>query len=609
MSQIGKAIAVTLTVTSIVWGQSTGARPANETGKTPTADAQWRAKTVDATRKQPLALLDQLLESAGGFTDAEVRIRVQTKIADLLWEHDQPRARELVTAAFHAIAKTELPPIDKEIPPSYVGADSHFPLRSELVRMIAEHDPVLAVKLVETVVDEPPNIDAEFLGSGYGHYSEQSLLYKQIADRIGVSDPVDAARIGRNSIEKGDIELGLRVLGSLPAANADLANDLFAQALAASSRDKERAVSHMSSLAGIVFPRFGEGVILFVSGDRDRLQANPPKPEFVRPFLEFAYEVITDQIRSTKPGDGEGKVYGSQAPPDFTVFRLLVPYFEQYMPDKASILRPRLEEAVRMATASAGERGEIGRARTLLTVQEMLEAAETAESPERRDRIFFEAAVRASRSGDLDQAKQIANKITSSQTRSSVELSIRNMEDQQRSQAIHEAIRRGDFDNAYRLINEQPDLRRRIGELGNLALGLLTKRENARAAQVIAEAQRLIPNTESSFDRMYNQLRLAGIASRLDVDRAFGDLRSAVVTINSAKLAPKWKKIEQGPPGTFVRTDIGIGRLGFAFDAGFAAFGRIDFNRALQAARGIEMKEVSVLAQLAVCRGALNNKQ
>ena len=122
---------------------------------------------------------------------------------------------------------------------------------------------------------------------------------------------------------------------------------------------------------------------------------------------------------------------------------------------------------------------------------------------------------------------------------------------------------------------------------------------------MVSEAQRLIPSMEDSFDLVYNQLRLAGIAARLDVDRGFDYLGQAVVSINKSNLAPRWTKIEKGPEGSWMRKDNGIGRLGFAFDAGFATFARIDFNRALQAARGIEMKEASVLAQLAVCRGVL----
>src|SRR6185295_5856598 len=119
MSRLRNFIALTLSFTSVAWGQTTGAKPPSNTTKTPPTETQGQVKAVDPTRKQALALLDQLLESAGGFADAEVRIRVQTQIADLLWEHDQPRARGLFIAAFNATAEAELPPVDKDIPPSY----------------------------------------------------------------------------------------------------------------------------------------------------------------------------------------------------------------------------------------------------------------------------------------------------------------------------------------------------------------------------------------------------------------------------------------------------------------------------------------------------------
>jgi hypothetical protein len=264
---------------------------------------------------------------------------------------------------------------------------------------------------------------------------------------------------------------------------------------------------------------------------------------------------------------------------------------------------------VRVAAASARERGNIGRAAGPLTAQEMVETAESIDKPEERDGTYFQAASRAAQAGQLDQAKEIANKITSPQTRSSVESHIRTMEDQKRDQGARDAIGRGEFDNAYRIINEISEPRRRIGDLGNLALALLTKKENARALQIISEAQRLIESMENSIETVFDHLRLAGIAARLDVDRGFEDLSHVVLSINEATLASRWTKIEKGPEGAWVRKDVGIGRLGGAFDVGLTVFGEIDFNRALQAARGLDMKEASVLAQLAVCRGVLRSRR
>ena len=567
MSQFRNVLVFTLSVTSIVWGQSPGTKPVSDSAKAPLApNAQGQVKTVDATRKKALDLLDQLLVLAGGFTDAEVRIRVQAQIADLLWEHDQPRARGLLIAAFSSTAEAELPPVDKDRPPSYVGADSHYPLRVDLLRIISQRDSALAVKLIATVVDQPPNVDPKFFGSGYGQYSEQGLLYHQIAHNIAGSDPAAAAQIARAFIEKGNIDSGVQVLRSLPAANVDLTRDIFAQALAAARRDKERTVSNMRSLADVIFPRFGEGVILFTSGDRDPRTDKPRSPEFIEPFLEFAYDAITEQIKLTQ--GSERRLNGPQSPPDFTVARLLLPYFERYMQDKATILRPLLEEAVRVAAASARERGEIGRTAGFLTEQEMVEAAETATRPEQREGTYFQAAIRAAQAGHVDQAKEIATKITGVQTRAAVEAIIRRTEDQNRSQASRDAIRRGDFDTAYRLINEHSDVRRRILELGILAVYLQNHKEAARAAEVLSEAQQLTPNSESSIERMTDRLEIANIATRLDVNRGFEAMRSAVIAMNNAKVASRWTTMETTPGGTG-ETNIGLEVLGFHLQTGF----------------------------------------
>ena len=401
MSQFKNAIAIVLTVTSIALGQSTGTKPAgNPVKSSTTTDTQGQVKTLDATRKQALGMLDQLLESALGFGDAEVRIRVQAQIADLLWESDQPRARALITAAFNAVPETALPPVDKEIPPSYVGADSHYPLRADLLRVIAQRDSALAVKLVETVVDQPPNVDPKFSGSGYGKYSEQAMLYGQIVGNVLIRRG-RAARIARVFVGNIELDCGSRKSSD---GNADVARELFTQALAAARTNRERAVSNMRSLADVVFQRFGEGVIRFTQGNRDPGSSNPRNPEFVEPFLEFAFAVIMETTRSTQASDVERVPPGHQQQTDLTVARLLLPYFEQYMPDKATILRPRIEEAVRVA--APGERGETTGRRPVDDAGD----GQAAETNEGRVRMNLFRRVRAAQAGQIDQAKRLQTK-------------------------------------------------------------------------------------------------------------------------------------------------------------------------------------------------------
>src|SRR5439155_26454201 len=124
-----------------------------------------------------------------------VRIRTQGQIADLLWPRDETRARRLFEKAFQATAIAPLPVPDSSMPPSYIGPNSHYPLRNDLIRLVSQRDPGLAMKLIDSVVDMPPNVDQKFINGGYGTYSEQDMLRFQFALYIAHSEPQRAAEI------------------------------------------------------------------------------------------------------------------------------------------------------------------------------------------------------------------------------------------------------------------------------------------------------------------------------------------------------------------------------------------------------------------------------
>src|SRR4030095_6095568 len=190
MRRVKKTACILLLITPFL-----GAAPLQKiTGKPASGDQESKSfgqevpVTLASNQRKALAQLDQLLNLSKTFEDAEIRIRIQAHIADLLWVRDEPRARVLFEEAFRAISSVKLPPQDKSMPPSYVGSDSHYPLRSDLVRLVSPRDPSLAAKLVDSVVDQPPNVDPKFLGSGYGSYSERDMLQFQFGQSITNSD-------------------------------------------------------------------------------------------------------------------------------------------------------------------------------------------------------------------------------------------------------------------------------------------------------------------------------------------------------------------------------------------------------------------------------------
>src|SRR4051794_38633729 len=58
-------------------------------------------KVLTIQQQHALGLLDQLFETAKSFDDDTIKIQIQARIADALWEHNEARARQNFEDAFH----------------------------------------------------------------------------------------------------------------------------------------------------------------------------------------------------------------------------------------------------------------------------------------------------------------------------------------------------------------------------------------------------------------------------------------------------------------------------------------------------------------------------
>lgn len=604
MSHITKTICAVLLLASFgLSQQKTGIEKLSTEKQKQIGDAD---KTFDATRQKALSLLDQLFNTANSFEDDLLKIKIQTQIADLLWEYDEPRARRMFETAFQAIASTKLPAQDKSAPPSYVGADSHYPLRIDAIRFISRRDTALAAKLIDSVVDQPPNVDPKFSDNSYGNYSETDMLRLQFALYITDSDPQRATQIARTFIQKRDIRRAISILESLRGKDALTADDLFAQALSQIKQNKTIATEDIRNFASYLFPDFGEGVILFTSdsGNGSTRGAARSNPALTAQFFDLAYKAVM-QWTDVAPKNAGGES-NAQAPLNYTVAELLLPYFDKYLSDKAASIRARVSEALSRPQTVEERRATNHRSGT---VKEIIGRAETTTDVYEKDRVYMTAVMQAVHSHNIDEARAILDKISDERMRAQAASMLQRAEEEKRYNAAQDALIKGDLETAYRLINELPDLRLRIQMLGNMSLVLFNRNDNARAVQILNEAERLCESSDDSIEKAQRMMHLASIGARFDAARGFADMKMVVEAINHAGFAPKWQKIEtinDEKNATTTRKNIGLDTLsGLSFDNGFSFLSRFDFDRALLLAKAVEMKEAAAIMQLSVCRGVL----
>lgn len=569
-------------------GRNAGQKPPTVESGAPKADSA-------TPQERGLSLLNQLLTRTNDFQGSWKSLKaalLQTEAADLLWSYDQPRARSLFETAIKS-AEAQIPKIAGGKPLSTFHTEQYSALCRELIGVALARDAALAERLVMLALAPLPADDPKGEGFDAAYRSERARLYSQIAERIAATDPRHAAELIRLTFNGWYSGGQIRALNALRRHAPQLADEIFLNVLA-TVRNKPTGISNKAGiLAPYVFPDIKNevGIMLQRSGDAD-LQAQISSA-LIKSFLESVYDSFTPQPTVTQTA--ENNAFGFASFDRYTM-QELIPRFERHLPDKAATFRARVEEVVAHIKQSGRQDmferedeawGEAFRQ----NVQELIKKAETAKTQKERDYNYSEAAgVLAYRDGDFEQALALMDKVSDSASSKPYLLQA------YRRMRTGKAIKAGDAEKAYRYSQDLQDAESRAH--GLIAAGrLFAKNGNAeRAKAVLAEASQLMatkpPNEYLILDR-------ATVAVEISPAYGFQIMKEAVEAINASRSGGEHGGIGFGG-------DTGITYLyRHNFDGNLGVLARADFDRALELAKRIKPKEVSLLAQFAACKGAL----
>ena len=122
----------------------------------PAEKAQKKIEQRKELERKTLGLLDEIILSAGAFKLPENRCYILANAADLLWDHDEKRARNLYWDALNNLAVLSSglgkPPAANNSEKEKARAEDFyaiFGLRQELLRKVARHDAQFAMDLLQ----------------------------------------------------------------------------------------------------------------------------------------------------------------------------------------------------------------------------------------------------------------------------------------------------------------------------------------------------------------------------------------------------------------------------------------------------------------------------
>jgi hypothetical protein len=569
--------------------------------------AQKQTERRQELERKTLAMLDEVATQALSLKLSENRSLVLAAAADLLWKHDEKRARNLFWDALNNLVSPNNSTADELKDPATKNATAKdltakrsakdkerdlseyyalFSLRQEFLRKVAQHDPQLAMDMLRATRLTVP----DYQNAGY-HLPDDRDLEQDIANQTAARDPKRALQLARESLAKGLTFQAYGVLLQLndknPEAAQEFAGDLIDK-IQTTNLTTDSTASGMAMMllqTSRPLPAAGENTLAFGPG---RIKLSDDQ----RRALVY---VLTDAV-------GE-----AQANSNLLIgIMSVMPDIEQLAPDRADKVKAKL--ATRALTKDQRQWGQLDALFNKGTPEDLIKAGAAA-TDDLRNSYFQAATGKAVTSGKAEALREfIKSQVTDESQRN-------NLNDLLDAQQMNWSLGHGDVDEVQKLLPSIRLKEKRALAMAEIAMMLEKKGKHDEALKLLDEAQTLVKldlTSQSQSDALLAVLLAAAI---IDPDRAFAAIEPIVDRANDnlGKLLLLDKLIKSGfvKDGEIKLQRPGIFSMEFAvfkYGKGVVALANADFNRTKALTDRLQRNELRVMARLLMVQSLLHSE-
>jgi ribosomal protein L12E/L44/L45/RPP1/RPP2 len=620
-------------ITFIILGLTLGTASLAVAQEDPTAKAteEQQQKETAEKEKKAYALLEQVVDEAQLLRLTENRVRVQIGAADLLWEHNEGRARTLFGLAAEGLAEmtrnANANPAQEERRGSNRSRASGQ-LRQELILAVARHDATLAYQLLATT--RPPAAPA---GTGNLRFDSEDNLEERLLAQVALLDPKLALQNAEQLLDKGQYSRSLaQVLAQLQVKDKDAAAKL-----------EDKLVKRLQSATIVSTPDAGNlALSLLQSGPRPADSGTPPTPvslsnnqQILAPssYTSLLGNVIDAALKAVPPPAGSqrggsnnfrgrrgGPIGGgngtSNAPAEPSAAELeqgnarrllgglqvMLPQIDQYLPGRSQAVRQKITE-LGMTDGSRAPMIQVTRAMQQGTSDSLMAAAPSA--PEMmQSRIYQQAALRALDEGNVDRARQIANDHLESGARESV---LQAVDFRQTSEKV-DSTKMAEVRQTLAGLHSDDE---RIDMLVQLSGN--AKQNNPKLAVVLLnEARQFTNRRATNYRQLEQQLMVADAFRDLDPARSFEILEPGIAQLNELLTAAA--TLSGFEVNVFQDGELPLeGRNGLSdmvtrYGQSLGMLATSDFDQAQTFANRFQLSESRIVARLSIVRSLLGKE-
>jgi hypothetical protein len=557
----------------------------------------------ETERKQQLerktyALVDEIAGGALSLKLSENRLYILTAAADLLWEHDQARARSLFWDVLNALTATAPPPRPDTREPrpleaqtkdlaSYYEALRH---KQELLRRVSRRDPQLALDMLRSSRWPVPELPPQLKRAGFVLTEEQDIE-QQIAAEAAARDPQKALQIARESLARGLSFQLLELLFRLNEKDRELASK-FAGDIIDKLRGRNLATDNFGGQIAI-------SLLSFSREPTEEKASNQRRARRLKLDSEQRHDLVDLVTSAALTGSANSNLL-------FSISGIM-PEVGQFTPERVVPLQRKLAAFEQTLNQDQKLWNQYSALRESGTPEDILKLANKA--GDQREELEREAVRQAVERGREDSLRQFINSDIEESRR-------RSLLDSLDSQQIDLAIEKGDTEALKKLL---PNVRRKeeaARAMVEVALTLNKQGKRAEALELLSDAESLVKFDLASETQTNALLGIVLAYALLEPAKAFAIIERTVDRANDdigkALLLDKIVRSGATQKGEIKLRNSQIlpaELLVFRYGKAIAALANADFDRTKAAADRFDRNELRLLARLLLAQSLLQKAQ
>jgi hypothetical protein len=599
------ALSILLYISTLSLAQTTAA---DGSAKNPdgTAKAEEQEAAKKAREKKALSLLEEVIGEAGSLKSIENRMRIQAIAADLLWSRNEKRARALMSEAISNFTEFASG-VGVQCPECYQQIQGAIQIRSQLLQIIARHDPALALEFLRSSrLQTASQPSVERYVNQMETEQEQSL-----ATAVAQQDPKLAEQMAEESMRNGLSYNLTNVVSQLRSKDLEAAQKLATAILSRlQSEDLSANFSAFSVAVGLVTDLQNSqqddedddqnpGSSANTPGDRS---ANPAQAVLkLSDFQDLAKKIIAAALNvSPSTVANYYNAYMSH-------LQSVMTQLERLVPEQAATLGEKVTAFKEQSDPNSRAWNDIQPLLQSGTVDAIVEAA--AKAPESiRQQVYQQAAMKAEGQGDSARARQIVNDRISDPNQREQMLA------QLDRQAFQKASGESKLDEARAALSRIRSPEERASFLIQLSGQCLQKGDKKTAMQLAEEAFSLFPARAKNYNQIGIQLQIAQAYEQLDPSRTAAILGPVADQLNSliaAAAVLEGFDIQNAfhEDELTIQSGVSVAAMVNQFAGELSRFAEVDMDGSGAMAARLERPEVRTFARLTIARGILDGQQ